>query len=106
MAKLKKHGTPITVQNIRDTIFDVAGARIICSYPEDIYSLVDMLARQDDITVLKVKDYISNPKPNGYRSLHLIVEVPIFCPTEKKTWWQRCNFALSQWIFGRVWSTS
>ncbi len=84
MAKLKKHGTPITVQNIRDTIFDVAGARIICSYPEDIYSLVDMLARQDDITVLKVKDYISNPKPNGYRSLHLIVEVPIFLSDRKE----------------------
>lgn len=84
MAKLKKHGTPITVQNIRDTIFDVAGARIICSYPEDIYSLVDMLARQDDITVLKVKDYISNPKPNGYRSLHLIVELPIFLSDRKE----------------------
>lgn len=84
IAKLKKHGTPITVQNIRDTIFDVAGARIICSYPEDIYSLVDMLARQDDITVLKVKDYISNPKPNGYRSLHLIVEVPIFLSDRKE----------------------
>lgn len=84
MAKLKKHGTPITVQNIRDTIFDVAGARIICSYPEDIYSLVDMLARQDDITVLKVKDYISNPKPNGYRSLHMIVEVPIFLSDRKE----------------------
>mgnify|MGYP001624343702 CR=1 FL=1 len=73
MAKLAKHGIPVTVQNIRENVFDVAGARIICSFHHDIYSLVEMLKKQDDITVLKVKDYISNPKPNGYRSLHLIV---------------------------------
>lgn len=61
MAKLAKHGIPVTVQNIRENVFDVAGARIICSFPHDIYSLVEMLKKQDDITVLKVKDYISNP---------------------------------------------
>ena len=84
MAKLAKHGIPVTVQNIRENVFDVAGARIICSFPHDIYSLVEMLKKQDDITVLKVKDYISNPKPNGYRSLHLIVEIPIFLSDRKE----------------------
>lgn len=84
VSKLQRHGTPITIQNIQETIFDVAGARIICSFTEDIYSLVDMLVRQDDITVLKVKDYISNPKPNGYRSLHVIVSIPIFLSNKKE----------------------
>ncbi len=76
--KLKRKGLPITVQAVRDNLFDVAGVRIICSFPEDIYNLADMLTRQDDIKLIRTKDYIANPKENGYRSLHLIVQVPIF----------------------------
>lgn len=76
--KLQRNGKPLSVDSIRENLFDVAGVRIICSFPEDIYSLSDMFLRQDDVKLLKRKDYIADPKENGYRSLHLIVEVPIF----------------------------
>ena len=76
--KLRRKNLPISVDAIRENMFDVAGVRIICSFPEDIYNLADMLTRQDDIKLIRKKDYIANPKENGYRSLHLIVQVPIF----------------------------
>ena len=76
--KLNRNGKPLSVSSIRENLFDVAGVRIICSFPEDIYTLSDMFLRQDDVKLLKRKDYIADPKENGYRSLHLIVEVPIF----------------------------
>ena len=65
-------------ENIEYHLNDIAGIRVICSYIDDIYLLADALTKQDDIKLIKRKDYISNPKPNGYRSLHLIVSVPIF----------------------------
>ena len=73
-----------TVENIERTLNDIAGVRVICSFPEDIYAIADMLTKQDDITLLARKDYIASPKPNGYRSLHLIVQIPIFLSTGKK----------------------
>lgn len=76
--KLNAHSLPINVRTIKENINDIAGVRIICSFPEDIYHLADVFLRQDDIKLIRKKDYIANPKPNGYRSLHLIVEVPIF----------------------------
>ena len=76
--KLKRKGHEFTIDNIRDHISDVAGARIICSFPEDIYMLADMFMRQDDVTVVEIKDYIKNPKPSGYRSYHLIIDIPVF----------------------------
>lgn len=76
--KLKRHSLPYSLQSIRDNISDVAGVRIICSFPDDIYELSKMFLKQDDIKLITMKDYIRNPKPNGYRSLHLIVEIPIF----------------------------
>ncbi|MBE5946013.1 MAG: GTP pyrophosphokinase family protein [Lachnospiraceae bacterium] len=82
--KMKKKGLPLTVENIEENLTDIAGIRVICSFPEDIYILADLLTDQDDINVVCVKDYIRNPKPNGYRSLHLIVEIPIFLSKEKK----------------------
>lgn len=84
LGKLKRRGLPFDVQAIEDNLFDVAGIRVICSFAEDIYRLSDMLTQQDDIVLLQCKDYIQHPKPNGYRSLHLIVEVPIFLAQEKK----------------------
>ena len=63
---------------------DVAGIRVICSFVDDIYSVANMLVSQDDITVIAIKDYIKNPKPNGYRSYHLIIEIPVFFSEEKK----------------------
>ncbi len=73
-----------TVAQIEENIFDIAGIRVICSFPEDIYKIADQLISQDDITLIRKKDYILEPKPNGYRSLHLIVEVPVFFSTGKK----------------------
>ena len=82
--KMKRLEVPFTVKNIEENLNDIAGLRVICSFPDDIYTLVDYLVKQDDIRLIQKKDYIKNPKPNGYRSLHLILEVPIFLTKEKK----------------------
>ncbi len=76
--KLMRMKKPITTESIEENINDVAGVRVICSYIDDIYMIADALLRQDDITLVTRKDYIAEPKPNGYRSLHLIVQVPVF----------------------------
>ncbi len=82
--KLERKGYPVTIENIREYVADVAGLRVICSFPDDIYRLAGLLIRQDDIILLTEKDYIKSPKSNGYRSLHLILSVPVFLPNEKK----------------------
>ncbi|WP_051227025.1 GTP pyrophosphokinase [Butyrivibrio sp. MC2013] len=76
--KMQRKGLDFSLDNIRDNISDVAGIRVICSFVDDIYMLADCLKEQDDIRVLEIKDYIACPKPSGYRSLHLIIEIPIF----------------------------
>ncbi len=76
--KLAKKDKSFTIENIEENLNDVAGIRVVCTYIDDIYTIADALTKQDDITLVKSKDYIANPKPNGYRSLHLIVEVPVF----------------------------
>ena len=83
--KLERKNLKITLENIEEHINDVAGVRVICSFPEDVYTLADALLNQDDITLIEIKDYIKNPKQNGYRSLHLIVSVPIFLAKEKRS---------------------
>ena len=82
--KMKRNHIPMTVEDMEKNMNDIAGIRVICSFPDDIYMLADCLLAQDDITLIAKKDYIKKPKPNGYRSLHLIVEVPIFLTDEKK----------------------
>ena len=82
--KLARHDYPMTIKSIEENLNDVAGIRVICSFPEDVYALANALLRQDDIVLVKKKDYIKNPKENGYRSLHLIVAVPIFLSCEKR----------------------
>ena len=82
--KLNRKGFELSAASIEKNLNDVAGIRVICSFPDDIYVLADKLCSQDDIRLIEKKDYIKNPKPNGYRSLHLIVEIPIFLMTEKK----------------------
>jgi len=77
-AKARRIGCPMTVEDVRGRIRDIAGIRIVCSFVSDVYTVADMLTRQPDITLLQTKDYIAQPKPNGYRSLHLIVEIPVF----------------------------
>ena len=82
--KLQRRGFPLTVESIEENLNDIAGVRVICSFPSDIYQLADAFLKQDDITLLQRKDYIASPKPNGYRSLHLIVETPIFLHDQKR----------------------
>ena len=82
--KLERLSLPMELSSIEENLNDIAGIRIICSFQEDVYSLADSLLKQDDITLIEIKDYIKNPKPNGYRSLHMIVAIPIFLAHEKK----------------------
>lgn len=82
--KLDSKNIPVSIKNIEENINDIAGIRVICSFPQDVYTLADAIIKQDDIELLCKKDYIANPKPNGYRSLHLIVSVPIFLAEEKR----------------------
>lgn len=76
--KLHKKGLPFTVEAVMANLSDVAGVRIICEFVDDIYTIANLIAMQDDLRVVKIKDYIHNPKPNGYRSYHMIVEIPVF----------------------------
>lgn len=82
--KLRRKGLPVTVEAVSQQLNDVAGVRVICPFLNDIYEIARMLLQQDDIRLVAAKDYIRQPKPNGYRSLHLIVEVPVFFSTQKK----------------------
>lgn len=82
--KLMRKGLPMTMEAIENNLNDVAGVRVICSFVDDIYMLADCLLQQDDVKLIECKDYIKNPKANGYRSLHLIVEVPVFLQNEKR----------------------
>ena len=83
--KLQRKGLPMDdFDVIEQSLNDIAGVRVICSFPEDVYMLAEALLKQDDIRLLERKDYIASPKANGYRSLHLIVEVPIFLAQEKR----------------------
>ncbi len=77
--KLIKRGLEPTVSNAKDCLRDIAGIRIICYFLEDIYTLVDLLTKQSDLIFVREKDYIKNPKENGYRSYHLVVGVPVYC---------------------------
>lgn len=76
--KLIRRSLPVSVQSVKDNLDDVAGIRVICSFVDDIYTVANMLARQDDVDVLVVKDYIRSPKVNGYRSYHMILQVPVY----------------------------
>ena len=84
LEKLKRRGYPVSVQSVAENLYDVAGIRVICSFIDDIYVVAEMLARQDDVNVLMVKDYIRCPKVNGYRSYHMIIEIPVFFSDSKK----------------------
>lgn len=75
--KLNRKGLTETLSSVFEHIYDAAGIRVVCTYIDDVYMVADMLARQEDIEVVKIKDYIKNPKPNGYRSYHMIVRVPL-----------------------------
>lgn len=82
--KMIDRNAPLSIESIEEHITDVAGVRVICAFPSDIYTLADAFLKQDDVTLVRRKDYIVSPKENGYRSLHLIVEVPIFLHDQKR----------------------
>lgn len=82
--KLHKKGYSLSVENAMRELNDIAGIRVICSFIDDIYDVAAMLKKQDDITVILEKDYIKNPKPNGYRSYHMVLEVPVFFSQKKQ----------------------
>ncbi|MDW2798827.1 GTP pyrophosphokinase family protein [Clostridium boliviensis] len=82
--KLTRRGLPVSLESMMENLDDVAGIRVICSFLDDIYAVADMLARQDDVHIIAIKDYIRQPKSNGYRSYHMIVEIPVFFSDQKK----------------------
>ena len=82
--KLQRLEKEISVKSIMNSLNDVAGIRVISSFIDDVYEIADMLVKQDDVFLIETKDYIKNPKPNGYRSYHLIVEVPVFFSDKKQ----------------------
>lgn len=83
--KLTRRELPVSLESMLNNLDDVAGIRVICSFVDDIYAVANMLVSQDDVTVIAIKDYIKTPKPNGYRSYHLILEVPVFFSDQKKS---------------------
>lgn len=98
--KLKADGLEVTIDNMVEKLSDIAGIRIICSFTQDIYQIADMIARQEDVNVLYVKDYIKQPKPNGYKSYHMVVTLPIYLahgPVETKVEIQIRTVAMDFW---------
>lgn len=84
LEKLQRKGLPVSIQSVRENLHDIAGVRVICNYIDDIYTVADLLTNQDDVKLLTKKDYIKNPKPNGYRSLHMVIETPVFLSDRKE----------------------
>ncbi len=82
--KLEKNHWPITIESVEENLKDVAGVRVVCSFVDDIYRIEQCLLSQEDVTLITRKDYISHPKPSGYRSLHLIVKTPVYTENGKK----------------------
>ena len=103
--KLKRHGREVTLENMLKYINDIAGVRIICSFTSDIYRIADMLARQKDLTVLELTDYLAKPKASGYRSYHMLVTVPVYLSdgvVDTKVEIQIRTIAQDFWEIGRA----
>lgn len=82
--KLQRKGHPLSAKSAQQHLLDIAGIRVVCYYVDDIYAIAEMLSLREDIRVLKVKDYIVNPKPSGYRSYHMIIMVPVYLSTSRR----------------------
>ena len=98
--KLKRYGFEVTIDNMVEKLSDIAGIRIICSFTSDIYQIAEMITKQSDVTVLYVKDYIKNPKPNGYKSYHMVVTITIYLtdgPVDTKVEIQIRTIAMDFW---------
>jgi len=86
--KAERYGIEDPVHNldtVRNEVFDIAGVRVVCNYQEDIYTMSELLLKQSDVKLIKIKDYVQNPKPSGYRSLHVVITVPVFLVNSKET---------------------
>ena len=100
LKKIRRKNIPLNLQAIEKNLKDIAGVRVICSFPDDIYKLAESFLKQDDITLIERKDYIKNPKKNGYKSLHMIVEIPIYSskgPLKEKVEIQLRTVAMDYW---------
>ncbi len=98
--KLKRYGYDVTIDNMVEKLNDIAGIRIICSFTSDIYQIAEMITKQSDVTVLYVKDYIKYPKPNGYKSYHMVITIPIYLtdgPVDTKVEIQIRTIAMDFW---------
>jgi putative GTP pyrophosphokinase len=98
--KLKRYAYDVTIDNMVEKLNDIAGIRIICSFTSDIYQIAKMITKQSDVTVLYVKDYIKYPKPNGYKSYHMVVTIPIYLtdgPVDTKAEIQIRTIAMDFW---------
>ena len=104
--KLIRRGKEPTVDNAKDYLQDIAGVRIICYFVDDIYNLAKSLKRQADLIVIREQDYIKAPKPNGYRSYHLIVGVPVYCMDGMEYFPVEVQLRTFRWISGQVWNTA
>ena len=82
--KLTRRGLSLDIDSMMTNLNDIAGVRVICSFVDDIYDIATMLINQDDVKIIEIKDYIKNPKPNGYRSYHMIIEIPVFFSDKKQ----------------------
>ena len=82
--KLRRKDKSFSVESAKNNLYDIAGVRVICNYIEDIYTVADLLTSQDDVKLVKRKDYIREPKPNGYRSLHLVIQTPVYLSEAKE----------------------
>ena len=76
--KLIRYGKEVSISSAKENIFDIAGIRVVCNFIDDVYAMADMMLEQNDVRLIMKKDYIESPKPNGYRSLHLVIAVPVF----------------------------
>ena len=85
IAKMRRNNIPLTMAHLEENINDIAGTRVICSYVDDIYQITRALISQNDIELIEQKDYIANPKPNGYQSMHLLIRVPVFFENHMKS---------------------
>ena len=106
LRKIRRKNIPMTLEGIEENIRDIAGVRVICSFPDDIYELAESFLRQDDITLIERKDYIKNPKESGYRSLHLTCRCRSFCRIRRSWSMWKSSSVPSPWISGPVWNTS
>ena len=100
LKKIRRKDLPMSLESIEENIRDIAGVRVICSFPEDIYEIAESFLRQDDIILVEKKDYIKNPKPNGYKSYHMVVTIPVYLtdgPVETKVEIQIRTVAMDFW---------